>query len=86
MTKVISLFVFVLMIGSANAQSTIRTELKRGDLTGKDMDVVVSVVEVPPGEALARVSIPAKRSSMCFRVLRLNSLMARKDHFPRALR
>jgi quercetin dioxygenase-like cupin family protein len=54
MTKVISLFVFVLMIGSANAQSTIRTELKRGDLTGKDMDVVVSVVEVPPGEALAR--------------------------------
>jgi hypothetical protein len=53
MTRVISLFVLVLMIGSANAQSTIRTELKRGDLTGKDMDVVVTVLEVPPGEAIA---------------------------------
>ena len=31
-----------------------QTELKRADLTGKDMDVIVTVIEVPPGKSLAR--------------------------------
>lgn len=40
---------------AANAQTSItRTELKRGDLTNKDTDIIVVVVEVPPGEALAK--------------------------------
>lgn len=34
---------------TAFAQSSKRTELTRGDLTGKDMDIIVSIVEVPPG-------------------------------------
>ena len=51
----LSIFAAVCMVSSATAQSSItRTELKRGDLTGKDMDVVVVVVEVPPGESLAK--------------------------------
>ena len=29
-------------------------ELKRADLTGKDMDVIVTVVTVPPGENLPK--------------------------------
>ncbi|WP_246583509.1 cupin domain-containing protein [Bradyrhizobium iriomotense] len=55
MRSAIPLLMLAILTGPANAQSAItRTELKRGDLTGKDMDVVVVVVEVPPGEALAR--------------------------------
>jgi quercetin dioxygenase-like cupin family protein len=55
---------FLLSIaGSAFAQSAIkRTELKRGDLTGKDMDVIVTVVEVPPGEALGRHIHPGEEA------------------------
>jgi quercetin dioxygenase-like cupin family protein len=34
---------------SAFAQSSKRTELTKGDLTGKDMDIIVGTVEVPPG-------------------------------------
>ncbi|MBV9455893.1 MAG: cupin domain-containing protein [Bradyrhizobium sp.] len=34
---------------TAFAQSSKRTELTKGDLTGKDMDIVVGIVEVPPG-------------------------------------
>jgi quercetin dioxygenase-like cupin family protein len=34
---------------AAQAQSSKRTELTKGDLTGKNMDVVVGIVEVPPG-------------------------------------
>jgi quercetin dioxygenase-like cupin family protein len=38
---------------SAHAQST-RQELKRSDLTGTDMEVIVSMAEVPPGSELPR--------------------------------
>lgn len=34
---------------TAFAQSSKRTELTKGDLTGKDMDIIVGIVEVPPG-------------------------------------
>ena len=34
---------------AAQAQSSKRTELTKGDLTGKNMDIVVGIVEVPPG-------------------------------------
>jgi quercetin dioxygenase-like cupin family protein len=35
---------------------TNRTELKKADLTGTDMEVIVAVVEVPPGNSLPRHS------------------------------
>ena len=55
MKRIISIMFLLAAVTSAQAQSAIkRTELKRGDLTGKDMDVIVSIVEVPPGESLAR--------------------------------
>jgi quercetin dioxygenase-like cupin family protein len=34
---------------TAQAQSSKRTELTKGDLTDKNMDIVVGIVEVPPG-------------------------------------
>jgi quercetin dioxygenase-like cupin family protein len=62
MKQLISLFLFAAMISSAHAQSTVRTELKRADLTGKDMDVIVTVVEVPPGDTLARHTHPGEEA------------------------
>jgi quercetin dioxygenase-like cupin family protein len=34
---------------TAHAQSSKRTELTKGDLTGTNMEIVVGTVEVPPG-------------------------------------
>ena len=43
------------VIGAAHAQDPAgRKELKRGDLTGTSMEIVVSVSETKPGETLAR--------------------------------
>jgi len=44
---------FFALTVSAYAQST-RQELKRSDLTGTGMEVIVSVAEVPPGSELPR--------------------------------
>ncbi len=32
----------------------LRTELQRGDLTGKGMDIIVNILEVSPGEVVPR--------------------------------
>lgn len=49
------LLALALIASTASAQTAItRTELRRGDLTSKEMDVIVVVVEVPPGEAIAK--------------------------------
>jgi quercetin dioxygenase-like cupin family protein len=45
---------FAMLIGIAHAQGITREELKRADLTGKDMDVIVTIVTVPPGENLPK--------------------------------
>jgi quercetin dioxygenase-like cupin family protein len=48
--KLIALVGLGMMVSiTAQAQSSKRTELTKGDLTGKDMDIVVGIVEVPPG-------------------------------------
>jgi quercetin dioxygenase-like cupin family protein len=39
---------------SAFAQETKRTELKRADLSGTNMEVIVSITEAPPGSSLPR--------------------------------
>jgi uncharacterized cupin superfamily protein len=49
-----------MLIGTAHAQGITRDELKRADLTGKDMDVIVTVVTVPPGENLPRHTHPGE--------------------------
>lgn len=63
MKRFISIIFLLAAVTSAQAQSAIkRTELKRGDLTGKDMDVIVTIVEVPPGESLARHTHPGEEA------------------------
>ncbi|MBV9682952.1 MAG: cupin domain-containing protein [Solirubrobacterales bacterium] len=34
--------------------ASLKIELKRGDLTWKDMDIIVNLFEVPPGATVAR--------------------------------
>jgi quercetin dioxygenase-like cupin family protein len=61
--RLVSILFLAAMLNSAQAQNTtVRTELKRADLTGKDMDVIVTVVEVPPGETLARHIHPGEEA------------------------
>jgi quercetin dioxygenase-like cupin family protein len=38
----------------------LRTELQRGDLTGKGMDIIVNVFEVTPGETVPRHTHPGE--------------------------
>jgi quercetin dioxygenase-like cupin family protein len=45
---------FATLIGLAHAQGITRDELKRADLTGQEMDIIVTVVTVPPGENLPK--------------------------------
>jgi quercetin dioxygenase-like cupin family protein len=62
MKKLVSLFLFAAMVSSAHAQSIVRTELKRADLTGKDMDIIVTVIEVPPVDGIARHVHPGEEA------------------------
>ncbi|SHJ31659.1 Cupin domain-containing protein [Bradyrhizobium lablabi] len=41
--------VSLLVSATSHAQSSKRTELTKGDLTGTNMEIVVGTVEVPPG-------------------------------------
>src|SRR3954453_13728206 len=53
---------FAMLIGTAHAQGITRDEIKRADLTGKDMDVIVTVVTVPPGENLPKHIHPGEEA------------------------
>ncbi|WP_024519471.1 cupin domain-containing protein [Bradyrhizobium sp. Tv2a-2] len=45
-----SAFLVSFIVSTAvHAQSSKRTELTKGELTGKDMQIIVGTVEVPPG-------------------------------------
>ncbi|MEH2506954.1 MULTISPECIES: cupin domain-containing protein [unclassified Bradyrhizobium] len=54
MRKLFLASIIAMLISSAHAQGITRDELKRADLTGKDMDVIVTIVTVPPGENLPK--------------------------------
>ena len=54
MRKLFLASIIAMLLSSAHAQGITRDELKRADLTGKDMDVIVTIVTVPPGENLPR--------------------------------
>jgi len=54
MRKLVLASSFAMLIGTAHAQGITRDELKRADLTGKDMEVIVTIVTVPPGENLPK--------------------------------
>jgi quercetin dioxygenase-like cupin family protein len=62
MKQLVSLLLFAAMVSLAHAESIVRTELKRADLTGKDMDIIVTVIEVPPGDTIARHVHPGEEA------------------------
>jgi quercetin dioxygenase-like cupin family protein len=49
-------------MASLAVAQTSRTELKRGDLTGTNMEIVISVLEVPPGESIDRHTHPGEEA------------------------
>jgi len=46
----------------AQAPQPNRTELKRADLTGTNMEIVIAVLEVPPGSTIARHTHPGEEA------------------------
>jgi quercetin dioxygenase-like cupin family protein len=54
MKAIFALLACAMLISQAHGEGIKRNELKRADLTGKDMDIIVTVLEVPPGESLAK--------------------------------
>ncbi len=54
---------FIVSIGSAAlADEPKRTELKRAELTGTNMEIVIAVLEVPPGASIARHTHPGEEA------------------------
>jgi quercetin dioxygenase-like cupin family protein len=49
----LAMFFSLALITTTSAQTN-RTELKKADLTGTNMEVIVAIVEVPPGHNLER--------------------------------
>lgn len=52
---------FIAMASTAFAQTN-RTVLKRGDLTGTDKEIIISVIEVPPGSSIDRHTHPGEEA------------------------
>ena len=54
--KRVSLFAIVTICSmfSASAQDAKRTELKKADLTGTNMELIISITEARPGDGIAR--------------------------------
>jgi quercetin dioxygenase-like cupin family protein len=61
MLRLAAIFVISMMMSTAFAQSN-RTVLKRGDLTGTDMEIIISVLEVPPGTSIERHTHPGEEA------------------------
>ena len=50
-----ALFAVLITVGAlAAAQEVKRTQLQRGDLTGTGMEIIVTLLEAPPGASLPR--------------------------------
>jgi quercetin dioxygenase-like cupin family protein len=66
MTNYASLGAFVglslIVSVTAHAQSSKRTELTKGDLTGTNMEIIVGTVEVPPGASGALHTHPGEET------------------------
>ena len=61
MLRLVAVFFISLLASSALAQAN-RTVLKRGDLTGTDMEIIISVLEVPPGTSIDRHTHPGEEA------------------------
>ena len=52
----------VFAVSAALADEPKRTVLKRSDLTGTNMEIIVAVLEVPPGVSIAKHSHPGEEA------------------------
>jgi quercetin dioxygenase-like cupin family protein len=52
---------FIAMASTAMAQTN-RTELKRADLTGTDKEIIIAILEVPPGSSIAKHTHPGEEA------------------------
>ena len=75
-TGIFAVIVAIAFAGLTHAQDSLdpksRQELKRADLTGTNMEVIISVIENQPG--LSVISIMARKRSMSFRAQRSKRL------------
>jgi quercetin dioxygenase-like cupin family protein len=55
-------FLVVSMTSATLADDPKRTELKRSDLTGTNMEIIIAVLEVPPGASIARHTHPGEEA------------------------
>jgi quercetin dioxygenase-like cupin family protein len=55
-------FALAAFASAAQAQDVKRNELKKGDLTGTNMEIVVAVVELPPGASVPLHTHPGEEA------------------------
>jgi quercetin dioxygenase-like cupin family protein len=55
-------FLVVSMVSAALADEPKRTVLKRADLTGTNMEIIIAVLEVPPGASIAKHTHPGEEA------------------------
>jgi quercetin dioxygenase-like cupin family protein len=55
-------FLVASIASAALADEPRRTVLKRADLTGTNMEIIIAVLEVPPGNTIARHSHPGEEA------------------------
>jgi quercetin dioxygenase-like cupin family protein len=55
-------FLVVALASAALADEPKRTVLKRSDLTGTNMEIIIAVLEVPPGVSIAKHTHPGEEA------------------------
>src|SRR6476619_5186445 len=85
-TWIVAAVAVISFAGLTHAQDSLdpksRQELKRADLTGTNMEVIISVIENQPGETIERhISTTARKRSMSFKARRSKPRMASRSLF-----
>jgi quercetin dioxygenase-like cupin family protein len=62
MRAVAAALLLISMVASAPADEPKRTVLKRADLTGTNIEIIVSTLEVPPGNTIAKHTHPGEEA------------------------
>jgi hypothetical protein len=77
------LLAFALVFPAQSQDSPYRKEQKRADLTGTNMEVITSIVEIQPGQTFTSTTVRSR--SMSSRAVRSRVPTENKCLFPRAL-
>jgi quercetin dioxygenase-like cupin family protein len=62
MRVVAAALLLISMVASASADEPKRIVLKRADLTGTNMEIIVSTLEIPPGNTIAKHTHPGEEA------------------------